>query len=75
MNQNIYIKLDRNNEVGSREVTIGDVASIYCTDSTVVNKLKTIRIMKIPENGRDSTAGNGNAKNSIYKRKDTVYPQ
>lgn len=44
MNQNIYIKLDRNNEVGSREVTIGDVASIYCTDSTVVNKLTPIEV-------------------------------
>ena len=69
MNQNIYIKLDRNNEVGSREVTIGDVASIYCTDSTVVNKLKTIRIMKIPENGRDSTAGNRNAKKQHIQKK------
>ena len=69
MNQNIYIKLDRNNEVSSREVTIGDVASIYCADSTVVNKLKTIRIMKIPENGRESTAGNENAKKQHVQKK------
>lgn len=49
MNDTIYLKLDRNNEVSGRNVAIGDVGSIYCRDSAVVNKLKTVRIMTIPD--------------------------
>lgn len=49
MNQNIYLKLERNNEVKNRDVTIGDVAKLYCSDSAVVNKLKTLKIMTVPE--------------------------
>jgi len=48
VNDTIYLKLDRNNEVSDRNVTIGDVASIYCHDTSVVSRLKTIKIMTIP---------------------------
>lgn len=49
MNQNIYLKLERNSEVRNRSVTIGDVGKIYCGDSSVVNKLKTVKILTIPD--------------------------
>lgn len=49
MNQNIYLKLERNNEVRDRSVTIGDVGKIYCSDNAVASKLKTVKVMTVPK--------------------------
>lgn len=47
MNQKVYLKIDRNNEVHETSVRISDVAKVYCTDKSVVNKIKTLEVVKV----------------------------
>lgn len=70
MNQNIYLKLERNNEVRTRNVTIGDVGKIYCSDSAVVNKLKTVKVMTIPDG--DALKKHSKNKHSAKKKRYSV---
>ena len=50
--QTLYIKADQSVEVKLRNVTLGDLISIECTDKTVVSRLKTIKVLNIPEKGQ-----------------------
>lgn len=43
----LYIKGDRNVEVTKQNVTLGDILEIECSDSAVLAKVKTLRILKI----------------------------
>lgn len=45
----LYIKGDRNVEVTKQNVTLGDILEIECSDSAVLAKVKTLRILKIRE--------------------------
>lgn len=45
----LYIKGDRNVEVTKQNVTLGDILEIECSDSTVLAKIKTLRILKVQE--------------------------
>ena len=45
----LYIKGDRNVEVTNQNVTLGDILEIECSDSAVLAKVKTLRILKIRE--------------------------
>jgi len=49
----LYLKLSKSTEVDVKAVTLGDVAKMECTNNTIVNKLKTIKILQIP-NDRDT---------------------
>ena len=48
----LYIKGDQNVEVQTRDVTLGDIVSMECTNSHVVSKLKTIKLIKVPQEGK-----------------------
>lgn len=48
----VYLKGDRNVEVQKREVTLGDVVSMECSNKTLIPKLKTLKVLRIPE-GRE----------------------
>lgn len=50
--ETVYIKGDQNVEVQSRNVTLGEMLSIECVNTQVLSKLKTIRILKMPEKGQ-----------------------
>lgn len=45
----LYIKGDRNVEVTKQNVTLGDILEIECSDSAVLAKVKTLRLLKIQE--------------------------
>lgn len=45
----IYIKGDQNVEVQERDVTLGDLVTMECTDSHVAAKLKSLKMIKIPD--------------------------
>ena len=45
----LYIKGNRNVEVTKQNVTLGDILEIECSDSAVLAKVKTLRILKIRE--------------------------
>jgi len=47
MSEILYLKIDRNNEVDHVDVRLGDVAKLECTDASVKNRLKTLKILKI----------------------------
>ena len=49
MSDILYLKIGKSIEVDSKSITLGDVASMECVNSNIVNKLKTIKILQIPE--------------------------
>lgn len=50
--QTLYIKGEKSREVKKKEVLLGDILKMECTDQAVVNRLKSIRILKIPDTGQ-----------------------
>jgi len=44
MNGRLYLKFDKNMAVRTAMVTLGDVAELECSDQTVVNRLKTLKL-------------------------------
>lgn len=45
----LYLKIDKNNEVKKRDVTIGDVAVMYCEEQTVLNRVRPLKLMSLPD--------------------------
>ena len=50
MNSTVYIKCEKNTQVGHQEVKISDIASVFCEDKSIAMKVKAIRVVKIPDN-------------------------
>lgn len=50
--ETLYIKGDRDVEVTKTDITLGDIVSIECSNKEVIPKLKAMKILKIPDNGR-----------------------
>ena len=48
----VYIKGDKDVEVTKREVTLGDIVALECSNKTVIPKLKVLKILKIPDEGK-----------------------
>ncbi len=53
MSRILYLKIEQCVQVPHVPVTIGDVAVLECTDSSIVNRLKTERFMKADENPKN----------------------
>lgn len=49
MSTTLYLKIEKNNEVSDKHVCLGDVSTIWCTDKTITNKVKTIKLLNIQE--------------------------
>lgn len=52
MSETLYLKLERSAKVPNADVTLGDVASLECSNQNVVNKCKTISIYKFHDQTR-----------------------
>lgn len=50
-NDTVYIKGDRNVEVRKRDVTLGDLVSLECSDPRKAVRLRVMKVLKIPEKG------------------------
>lgn len=48
----VYLKGDRNVEVQKQDVTLGDIVSMECSNKDLIPKLKTLKILKIPDQGK-----------------------
>lgn len=48
----LYIKADQSVEVKLRNVTLGDLLSMECTEKAVEARLKTVKVINIPEKGQ-----------------------
>lgn len=55
MSKILYIKIEQCIQVKEQLVKIGDVATMECTDQTVVNRLKTEKLLKIDDNRKKRT--------------------
>ena len=49
MSEILYIKIDQNIEVDHIDVRLGDVAKLECTNASIKNRLKTMKLLKIQE--------------------------
>ena len=49
--ETVYIKGEQNVEVRKREITLGDILSMECSNPNVVSRLKTVRLLKVPDEG------------------------
>ena len=43
----VYLKGDRNVEVQKKDVTLGDIVAMECSNKEMIPKLKTLKILKI----------------------------
>lgn len=48
----LYIKGERDVEVTKADVTLGDILSFECSNKAVIPKVKTMKILKIPDDGK-----------------------
>lgn len=51
-NQTLYIKAEQSVEVKHRDVTLGDLITMECGQQNIVSRLKTIKILKVPDKGQ-----------------------
>lgn len=45
----LYLKIDQNVEVHEQDITLGDIGKMTCADDTVVNRLNTVKLVKIKD--------------------------
>lgn len=48
----VYLKGDRNVEVQKQDITLGDLVALECSNKEIIPKLKTLKILKIPSQGK-----------------------
>lgn len=47
----LYLKGEKNAEVTCKDVMLKDILTVECADQTVANRVKVMKILKIPEDG------------------------
>lgn len=45
----VYLSFQKNSEVHNKQIKVGDVASVWCTDNTLLSKIKNLVILHAPE--------------------------
>lgn len=48
MSETVYVKFERNTMIYERKISIGDIATVYCTDKAIQSKVRAIRLLNIP---------------------------
>ncbi len=48
----LYIKADQSVEVQKRDVTLGDILTLECSNKDVLSKVKTLKLLKVPDEGQ-----------------------
>lgn len=49
MSDVLYLKIGKNTQVNSKDVRLGDIAEMECVNRDIVNKLKTVKVLRIPD--------------------------
>lgn len=49
MSDVLYLKIGKNTQVDSKDVRLGDIAEMECANRDIVNKLKTVKVLTIPD--------------------------
>lgn len=50
VNKTLYLKAEQNSEVMKEHVCVSDIASVYCADSSVSEKARSLRVYQFHEN-------------------------
>lgn len=50
--QLLYLQINKNTETDKRNITLGDVATLFCTDKNILAKAKTIKILTVPKSDK-----------------------
>jgi stage V sporulation protein AA len=49
MSEILYMQINKNIEVNKNDVTVGDVAALLCGDNSMAARIKTIKLVSIPD--------------------------
>lgn len=49
MSETLYLKFEKSSEVNVRNVSVGDIASVWCKDKAIAAKVRTIKLVRIPD--------------------------
>ena len=49
MSDVLYLKIGKNTQVDKKDVCLGDIAEMECANRDIVNKLKTVKVLRIPD--------------------------
>lgn len=49
MSDILYMKIDRNIELDKKDIYLSDVAKLECTNKEILNRVKAIKLMNIPD--------------------------
>ena len=49
MSDVLYLKIGKNTQVDEKDVRLGDIAEMECANRDIVNKLKTVKLLQIPD--------------------------
>ena len=54
MGEVLYLKIDKNIQIKTKQVALGDIAEMNCAEKATVNKIKTLRLptQQIKDPGR-----------------------
>lgn len=69
----LYLKIERNTEVHTTEVRLGDVAKLECSNKDVVNRLKAMKILTLSDAKRYSR--NAVSVLKVIEQIHSIYPQ
>lgn len=72
MSRVLYLKLEQCTQVPEQNVTIGDVATLECTDQAVVNRLKTEKLVRVSSNPYEQTVVSVMA---VIQKIHEIYPE
>ena len=50
--ETVYIKGERDVEITKTDVTLGDILTLECSNKAMIPKLKVLKILKIPDQGK-----------------------
>lgn len=71
MEEILYVKIEQNVPVQKRALTFQDIATLYCTNTSVVQKLNSEIFYTLPEQGTQKTMF---TIAKVYERIHTFYP-
>lgn len=71
MEEILYIKIEQNIPVKKRALTYKDIASLYCTNKKIVQKLEQETFYTLPANGNQKTMF---TINKVYEGIHKIYP-
>lgn len=49
MSETLYIKADKNINLNKTSITVGDIATVWCSDKSIIAKVRAIKLLNVPD--------------------------